>query len=130
MFLYVRYDEKVKSYSRSPLALSEHDESIVRYYLPKNEVVADLADFFSVFSDATRVKILTSLSITEMCVTDICLMLGQVQSTVSHQLAFLRSLRMVKTRRRGKVIYYSLASPYVEKVLELGVRFLKGKSKL
>ena len=110
---------------RTPLLLSEHDQSVVKYYLPKNEVLADLADFFSVFSDATRVKILSSLAITEMCVTDLCVMTGQVQSTVSHQLAFLRSLRLVKTRRKGKIIYYSLASPYVEKVLEIGVRFLK-----
>ena len=107
--------------------MTEHDQSVVRYYLPKNEVVADLADFFAVFSDATRVKILSSLAITEMCVTDICLMLGQVQSTVSHQLAFLRSLRLVKTRRKGKIVYYSLASPYVERVLDVGVRFLKRK---
>ncbi|HCJ01935.1 MAG TPA: transcriptional regulator [Clostridiales bacterium] len=106
------------------LSLSEHDEDVIKYYLPKNEVVADLADFFSVFSDATRVKILSSLCITEMCVTDLCLMLSQQQSTVSHQLAFLRALRLVKTRRKGKVIYYSLASPYVTRVLDLGTKFL------
>ena len=122
MILYVRYAERVKKHT--PLALSAHDESVIRYYLPNNEVVADLADFFAVFSDATRVKILSSLTITEMCVTDLCLMLGQIQSTVSHQLAFLRALRLVKTRRRGKIVYYSLSSPYVEKVLDLGVRFL------
>ena len=121
--IYVVYAEKVKT--RSPLALSEHDESVVRYYLPKNDVAADLADFFAVFSDATRVRILASLAITEMCVTDLCLMIGQIQSTVSHQLALLRSLRLVRTRRRGKVVYYSLSSPYVEKVLEVGFRFLK-----
>lgn len=115
----------VNSQTRRTLRLSDHDASVIRYYLPKNEIVADLADFFSVFSDATRVKILSSLCITELCVTDLCLMMGQVQSTVSHQLALLRSLRLVKTRRKGKVVYYSLASPYVERVLDLGVRFLK-----
>ena len=109
---------------KAPLRLSERDERVVKYYLPKNEVVADMADFFSVFSDATRVKILSSLCITEMCVTDLCAMLGQCQSTVSHQLAFLRSLRLVKTRRVGKIITYSLSSPYVMKVLDLGTRFL------
>lgn len=113
--------------SRSPLALSERDENVVRYYLPKNDVAADLADFFAVFSDATRVRILSSLAITEMCVTDICLMLGQIQSTVSHQLALLRTLRLVKTRRKGKIVYYSLASPYIERVLDVGVRFLHGQ---
>lgn len=113
-----------RSFSRAAISLSEHDENVIRYYLPKNEVIADLADFFAVFSDATRVKILSSLCITEMCVTDLCLMLGQQQSTVSHQLAFLRSLRLVKTRRRGKIIYYSLASSYVAKVLDLGTKFL------
>ena len=110
--------------SGGTLLLSDHDENVIRYYLPKNEIVADMADFFSVFSDATRVKILSSLCITEMCVTDLCAMLGERQSTVSHQLAFLRSLRLVKTRRIGKIIRYSLASPYVMKVLELGTKFL------
>ncbi|MBO7390336.1 MAG: helix-turn-helix transcriptional regulator, partial [Clostridia bacterium] len=66
----------------------------------------------------------SSLCITEMCVTDLCAMLGERQSTVSHQLAFLRSLRLVKTRRIGKIIRYSLASPYVMKVLDLGTKFL------
>ena len=83
-----------------------------------------MADFFAVFGDATRVKILSSLCITEMCVTDLCVMLGERQSTVSHQLAFLRSLRLVKTRRNGKMVRYSLASPYVVKVLDLGTKFL------
>lgn len=109
---------------RAALSLSDHDTDVIHYYLPKNEVAADIADFFSVFSDATRVKILSSLCITEMCVTDLCLMLGQIQSTVSHQLAYLRSLRLVKTRRKGKVVYYSLRSSFVGKVLDLGTRFL------
>ncbi len=113
-----------RSSGRETLLLSDHDENVIKYYLPKNEIVADMADFFSVFSDATRVKILSSLCITEMCVTDLCAMLGERQSTVSHQLAFLRSLRLVKTRRIGKIIRYSLASPYVMKVLELGTKFL------
>ena len=116
-----------RSSGRETLLLSDHDENVIKYYLPKNEIVADMADFFSVFSDATRVKILSSLCITEMCVTDLCAMLGERQSTVSHQLAFLRSLRLVKTRRIGKIIRYSLASPYVERVLDVGVRFLKRK---
>ena len=110
--------------NRATLLLSEHDEEVIKYYLPKNEIVADMADFFSVFSDATRVKILSSLCITEMCVTDLCAMLREKQSTVSHQLAFLRSLRLVKTRRVGKIVRYSLASPYVMKVLDLGTKFL------
>ena len=112
------------SNNRATLLLSEHDEEVIKYYLPKNEIVADIADFFAVFGDATRVKILSSLCITEMCVTDLCVTLGEKQSTVSHQLAFLRSLRLVKTRRSGKIIRYSLASPYVLKVLELGTKFL------
>ena len=126
MILYVVYYDNVNGQARHhrPLRLTEHDENVIKYYLPKNEIVADLADFFAVFSDATRVKILSSLCITEMCVTDICLMLGQNQSTVSHQLAFLRSLHLVKTRRVGKIIHYSLASPYVLKVLDLGTKFL------
>ena len=116
--------ESVNRHTGRTLLLSDHDENVIKYYLPKNEIVADMADFFAVFSDATRVKILSSLCITEMCVTDLCAMLGERQSTVSHQLAFLRSLRLVKTHRNGKIVRYSLASPYVMKVLELGSKFL------
>ena len=112
------------AFQKTPLSLSGHEQNLIKYYLPKNEVVADMADFFSVFSDATRVKILSSLCITEMCVTDLCLMLGEKQSTVSHQLAFLRALHLVKTRRVGKIVNYSLSSPFVIKVLDLGTRFL------
>lgn len=123
--VYARYHKKVNNAKRHrALILSERDEDLVKYYLPKKEVVADLADFFAVFSDATRVRILSSLCITEMCVTDLCRMLSENQSTVSHQLAFLRSLHLVKTRRAGKIIRYSLASPYIVKVLDLGTQFL------
>lgn len=113
-----------EGFARKPLDLSQHDQNVVRYYLPKNEVAADLADLFSVFSDATRVRILASLCITEMCVTDLCFMLGQNQSTVSHQLAFLRSLRLVKTRRKGKIIYYSIKNKKILTVFDAGVTFL------
>ena len=116
--------ESVNRQGARTIRLTEHDENVIKYYLPRNEIVADIADFFSVFSDATRVKILSSLCISEMCVTDLSVMLDQPQSTVSHQLAFLRALRLVKTRRVGKIIHYSLASPYVESVLDLGSKFL------
>lgn len=109
---------------RPALHLSRHDESVIRYYLPKQEVAADLADFFAVFGDATRVLILSSLAISEMCVTDLCLMLKQNQSTVSHQLALLRSLRLVRTRRVGKTVYYALGNKHILKVLETGISFL------
>ena len=123
--VYVFYHKKVNNATRRrALILSERDEDLVKYYLPKKEVTADLADFFSVFSDATRVRILSSLCITEMCVTDLCRMLSERQSTVSHQLAFLRSLHLVKTRRAGKIVRYSLANPYIVKVLDLGTEFL------
>ncbi len=106
------------------LKLSPHDQNVVQYYLPKNEVAADLADLFSVFSDATRVKILSTLCITEMCVTDLCLMLCQNQSTISHQLAFLRSLRLVKARRKGKIVYYSIGNKKIINVFDAGIAFL------
>ena len=122
--VYDRYDEGVKAPGQEALRLSPHDESVIRYYLPKNEIAADLADFYAVFGDATRVRILSALAISEQCVTDLCRMLGQIQSTVSHQLALLRALRLVKTRRVGKIVYYSLANKYVLKVLEMGIAFL------
>lgn len=106
------------------LYLTKHQQSLINYYLPKNEVLADIADFFSIFSDATRVKLLSALSIAEMCVTDLCLMVQMPQSTVSHQLKSLRVLKMVKCRRIGKIIYYSIANKYISEVLDTGITFL------
>jgi DNA-binding transcriptional ArsR family regulator len=104
-----------------------HDEvvSAVRAKMPGEEVFFDLADLFKVFSDSTRVRILCALRYTEeyseMCVCDIAALLGMTKSAISHQLRVLRQARLVKFRKEGKVVYYSLADEHVLNVFTQGL---------
>ena len=106
---------------------NRHQDSLIHYYLPSVATLDRLSTFFSVFSDPARIKILTALSLAELCVTDLARHCCMQQSTVSHQLALLRRQGFVTTRRDGKVIYYSIASPYVARTLEIGADFLHAK---
>ncbi len=92
----------------------------VNNLLPMDEELYDLAEFFKVFADSTRIKILHALSISEMCVYDLAAILNVSQSAVSHQLRTLKQMRLVKFRREGKVIYYSLADTHIELILKQG----------
>lgn len=96
----------------------------VRTYLPSNATLADMCAFFSVFSDVTRVKILTALSISELCVTDIAGILELNQTTVSHQLRLLRDAGMVDYRREGKIIYYRTVNKHVNDIMLTGAEHL------
>jgi len=86
-----------------------------------DETVYELSDFFKMLGDSTRIKILQALSLSEMCVCDISALLGMNQSAVSHQLKTLKSSRLVKFRREGKVSYYSLADSHVTQILNKGI---------
>jgi len=81
----------------------------------------NLADLFKVFSDSMRVKILYSLQHSEMCVCDIAVLLGMTKSAISHQLRTLRQTRLVKYRKDGKVVYYSLDDEHVVNVFAQGL---------
>ena len=95
-------------------------------YLPENEMLKNLSDFFSAFSDSTRLKILTALSVCEMCVNDLSIVLDINQTTVSHQLKILKSLKLVDFRREGKLLFYFLSSKCVNEVMLGGVNYLIG----
>lgn len=99
-----------------------HDDTVqrVKGHLPDRPVAGELAAFFKLFGDPTRICILWALSEAEMCVCDLCALLGMKQSAVSQQLKILRQSRIVKNRRDGKVIYYSLDDDHIEGVLKLG----------
>ena len=90
-------------------------------------LLSDLADLYKVFGDTTRVKILHVLSKAEMCVCDISALLGMNSSSVSHQLKSLRQAKLVKYRKEGKIVYYSLADEHVEHVFNEGLVHLMGK---
>jgi ArsR family transcriptional regulator len=101
-----------------------HDKVVaaVAKQMPKEEVLLDLADFFKVFSDSTRVKILCALRQSEMCVCDIAALLDMTKSAISHQLRTLRQTRLVKHRRDGKVVYYSLDDEHIGNIFDQGLQ--------
>ena len=80
----------------------------------------DLAEFFKVFGDTTRIRILYVLFEAEMCVCDIAEMLSMTPSAISHQLRLLKQFKLVKSRRDGKTIYYSLADDHVRSIIDMG----------
>lgn len=93
----------------------------VRQVLPPDEVLSDLADLFKIFGDSTRIKILYALLRSELCVCDIADLLGLTQSAISHQLRALKSARLVKSRREGKTVFYSLADDHVKAIINQGL---------
>lgn len=93
--------------------------------MPEDSDICDLADFFKIFGDRTRIAILWALTEAEMCVCDLCALLEMKQSAVSHQLKLLKQSRIVKYRREGKVIYYSLDDDHIRKVLNLGMQHIR-----
>ena len=99
-----------------------HDDVIarVRGQLPDVEELYDLAEFFKVFGDTTRIRILYVLFEAEMCVCDIAEMLSMTPSAISHQLRLLKQFKLVKSRRDGKTIYYSLADDHVRSIIDQG----------
>lgn len=106
------------------LLLDKRTQSLIDNYVPSGEILEGIVSFFSIFSDSTRVRILSALAITEMCVTDISRVLSINQTTVSHQLRFLKNVGIVKMQRHGKIIFYSLKNDTVNDVLLKGVEFL------
>ena len=103
-----------------------HQEIIelVNLKMPKEEDLYDLADFFKVFGDSTRIKILYVLECSEMCVCDIAKLLGMTQSAISHQLRVLKQMDLVKNRREGKSIIYCLADGHIKTILNQGLEHI------
>jgi ArsR family transcriptional regulator, lead/cadmium/zinc/bismuth-responsive transcriptional repressor len=89
--------------------------------MPQEEMLYDLAELFKVFGDTTRVKILYALFSSEMCVCDIANLLGMTQSAISHQLRVLKQARLVKYRKDGKVVYYSLDDDHIKQIFNCGL---------
>ena len=89
--------------------------------MPELEVLFDLADLFKVFGDSTRIRIMYAISDNEMSVLNIAKKLNMEQSTISHQLKVLRQNKLVRVRREGKQIYYTLNDDHVKKFIEMGL---------
>lgn len=97
----------------------------VRAQLPPDEQLYDLAELFKIFGDSTRVKILYALLESELCVCDIAKLMEVTQSAVSHQLRVLKNSKLVKFRREGKTVFYSLADDHVVRILSQGMEHLE-----
>lgn len=129
---------EVAKHDETVLEVSKEDETIcdvtvihldavlsAQKALPDEELLFDLAEFFKVFGDTTRIRILYALHHTELCVCDLSTLLSISQSAISHQLRLLKAARLVRNRRDGKVIYYSLDDDHVKEILDVGVEHLQ-----
>lgn len=103
-----------------------HEDIVVRVKdkLPAEETLYDLAELFKVFGDTTRIKIICALFESEMCVCDLSCLLNMTQSAISHQLRVLKSARLVKFRREGKVVYYSLDDEHIKHIYDAGLNHI------
>lgn len=94
---------------------------LVSQRMPPEVNLYDLAELFKVFGDTTRIRILCALSESEMCVCDIAVLLNMTQSAISHQLRVLKQARLIKYRKAGKVVFYSLDDAHVRQIFEQGL---------
>lgn len=99
------------------ILLDKRKQELVRSYLPEENSLKNLAAFFDMLSDGTRLKILSALSISPMCVSDLSTMLGLNQTTLSHQLGKLRALKIVDFRRQGKISFYYISCKAISDIL-------------
>ena len=93
----------------------------VKENMIEEEILYDLADFFKVLGDSTRIRIICALFESELCVCDIASVLNMTQSSISHQLKTLKQARLVKSRREGKTMFYALDDEHVQKIFDLGI---------
>ena len=99
----------------------------VKKGIPNDEDIYDLSDFFKVLGDSTRMKIIWALDESEMCVCDIAVLLNMTKSAISHQLRSLRNADLVKFRKEGKTVYYSLKDEHVRDIYEKGMEHIREK---
>ena len=112
--------------SKNPeyLALSQEDIDKLEKETPSDEELYDLAELFKVFGDSTRIRILYALLESEMCVGDMAQLLGLTPTACSHQLRVLKNNKLVRFRRDGKIMFYSLADDHVRSILALGMEHI------
>ena len=108
-------------------AIHEDIVNQVRDKMPQEESLYNLAELFKVFGDSTRIRILWSLHEAEMCVCDIAVLLNMTQSAISHQLRVLKQANLVKNRKEGKVVYYSLVDDHVREIFDQGLIHINEK---
>ena len=120
----IREDEKIAPHCEF---IHVHDKVVkqVMDVMPEGEELQNLAEFFRIFGDSTRIRILYVLFEAEMCVCDIAALLGMTQSAISHQLKALKNARLVKARREGKTVFYALADDHVKTIINCAIEHIE-----
>jgi|WetSurMetagenome_2_1015567.scaffolds.fasta_scaffold157788_2 ArsR family transcriptional regulator, lead/cadmium/zinc/bismuth-responsive transcriptional repressor len=111
-------------------AIHEDVVRLVRGRMQQEAGLSDLAELFKIFADLTRVRILSALFENELCVCDIACLLEMTQSAISHQLRVLKQARLVRSRKAGKVVYYSLADDHVRQIIDQGLNHVHEEQRL
>lgn len=104
-----------------------HEETVNKLHenMPPDEILYDLAELFKIFGDSTRIKILYALFESELCVCDIAQLLGLTQTAVSHQLRVLKTNKLVRFRKEGKNVFYSLSDDHVRRIINQGMEHVE-----
>lgn len=97
----------------------------VKNNVPSQEKTISIADFFAVFGDRTRIKILLALEQSEMCVCDLAVLLNMTKSVISHQLSCLKQNNLVSSHKEGKHNYYALADNHIRKIIKMAEEHLE-----
>ena len=120
---------EIYQYSEACQCHDVHEDVVaqVKQAMEDPEVLYALSDFFKVMSDSTRMRIMAVLETQELCVCDISALLGMTKSAVSHQLKVLKDAQLVKFRRDGKNVFYTLKDHHVKTILEMGIAHIKEK---
>ena len=117
----IREDRPIGTERRTSL-LDPRSEALVIKYLPPPSALVSTAETFAVLADTGRLRIISALSVCEMCVGDMSALLRVNQTTLSHQLRMLRDAGIIKCRRQGKIIFYSIAAPDIAELMLLAGR--------
>lgn len=120
-------EEKQDIYRCDCTVIHQNVVDNVKNKMPEEENLYDLAELFKVFGDSTRIRILWALAEAEMCVCDIAVLLNMTQSAISHQLRVLKQSRLVKYRKDGKIVFYSLDDEHVKQIFEQGLTHINEK---
>ena len=107
------------------LVIHEDVVEKVKSELPPDEILYDLAELFKVFGDTTRIRIHYALFESELCVNDMAQLLGLSQTAVSHQLRVLKNNKLVRFRKEGKIVFYSLDDDHVRSIIEMGMEHVE-----
>lgn len=107
----------------SYIYLNKQKQDIIKESIPSDKIVSNLSNFYSIFSDSTRLKILISLLLEEMCVNDLSNLLNINQTTISHQLKILKTSGAVVSTRKNKFVFYRATNKFVNNIMISGVDF-------